>query len=288
MRSVTKENITDTFLSYFGQDTDPRLRLVMESLVRHLHNFARETELTHDEWRKGVEFLQKVGEVTTPERNEFVLLSDVLGLSSMVDMLHSPEEGTNSSVLGPFHISGSPDLPIGGDLKGDWDGEVVLFKGRILDASGAPIAGAKLDVWQTAPNALYSSQDPNQDTYSFHGVQTVGSDGTYAFTSIRPVAYTVPTDGPVGEILNATGRHPWRPSHMHYIVTADGYRELVTEVFPDDDPYLDQDTVFGVREDLVMRYQPQDSDSFPDGLALSGKISGQWSLVEFDFVLTRG
>ena len=156
MRSVTKENITDTFLSYFGQDTDPRLRLVMESLVRHLHNFARETELTHDEWRKGVEFLQKVGEVTTPERNEFVLLSDVLGLSSMVDMLHSPEEGTNSSVLGPFHISGSPDLPIGGDLKGDWDGEVVLFKGRILDASGAPIAGAKLDVWQTAPNALYS------------------------------------------------------------------------------------------------------------------------------------
>lgn len=288
MRSVTKDNITETFLGYFGQETDPRLRFVMENLVRHLHDFARETDLTHDEWRKGLEFLQEVGEITTAERNEFVLLSDVLGLSSMVDMLHSPEEGTNSSVLGPFHISGSPELPIGGDMKGSWDGEVVLFRGRVLDPSGTPIQRAKLDVWQTAPNALYSSQDPDQHTYSFHGLQTVGADGIYAFTSIRPVPYTVPTDGPVGEILNATGRHPWRPSHMHYIVTADGYRELVTEVFPDDDPYLDQDTVFGVREDLVMRYQPQPPGSFPEGFALSGKVPGTWSLVEFDLVLTRG
>lgn len=287
MRSVTKDNITETFLGYFGEETDPRLRFVMSKLAEHLHDFARDTRLTHEEWRAGLQFMQKVGEITTPERNEFVLLSDVLGLSSLVDMLHSPNEGTNSSVLGPFHVSGSPDLPYGGDMKGDWEGEVVLFKGRVMDPSGAPISGATLDVWQTAPNALYSSQDPDQDIYSFHGLQTVGEDGAYAFTSVRPVPYTVPTDGPVGDILNATGRHPWRPSHMHYIVEAKGYRELVTEVFPDDDEYLDQDTVFGVREDLVMRYEPQSAGTFPSGMALSDKVVGEWSLVEFDLVLTH-
>ena len=287
MRTVDKDNITETFLSYFGPDTDPRLRFIMEKLAGHLHDFVRETELTHAEWRTGLEFMQRVGEITTPERNEFVMLSDVLGLSSLVDMLHSPEDGTSSSVLGPFHISGAPELPIGGDMKGDWEGEVILFRGRILDTAGKPIEGAKLDVWQTAPNSLYSSQDPDQDTYSFHGLQTVGADGAYAFTSVRPVAYPVPTDGPVGEILNATGRHAWRPSHLHYIIKADGYRQLVTEVFPDDDPYLDADTVFGVRDDLVMRYQPQPAEAFPDGLALSGSVKEPWSLVEFDVVLSR-
>ena len=287
MRTVDKDNITETFLSYFGPDTDPRLRFIMEKLARHLHDFVRETELTHAEWRTGLEFMQRVGEITTAERNEFVMLSDVLGLSSLVDMLHSPDDGTSSSVLGPFHISGAPELPIGGDMKGDWEGEVILFRGRILDTAGNPIEGAELDVWQTAPNSLYSSQDPDQDTYSFHGLQTVGPDGNYAFTSVRPVAYPVPTDGPVGEILNATGRHAWRPSHLHYIIKADGYRELVTEVFPDDDPYLDADTVFGVRGDLVMRYQPQPAEAFPDGLALSGSVNEPWSLVEFDVVLSR-
>lgn len=288
MRTVTKDTITETFLSYFGDDTDPRLRFIMEKLAGHLHDFARETNLTHAEWQKGIEFMMRVGDITTPERNEFILLSDVLGLSSLVDMIHSPEDGTNSSVLGPFHIAGAPDIPYGGDLKGDWEGEVVLFRGRVLDPDGAPIEGARINIWQTAPNALYSSQDPDQDTYSFHGMLTANGAGEYAFTSVRPVPYTIPTDGPVGEILNATGRHPWRPSHMHYIVTAPGYRDLVTEVFPDDDPHLDQDTVFGVRSDLVMTYVAQPPEAFPEGLALSGKVDAPWSLVDFDLILTKG
>lgn len=287
MRNVTRDNITDTFLSYFGDDTNPRLREIMESLTRHLHEFARETNLTHAEWNQGLDILRQAGKITTPQRDEFVLLSDVLGLSSLVDMNHSSTSGTSSSVLGPFHISNAPPYPMGADLRGDYEGELILVQGKVCDPDGNPLGGATLDIWQTAPNGLYSSQDPEQDEYSFHALFTTGDDGLYQFTTVRPVSYTVPTDGPVGTLLNATGRHPWRPSHLHYIVKADGHMPLVTEVFPDDDPYLDEDTVFGVREDLVMSYKPQQAADFPaSGLALSGKVDSDFSRVDFDIVLT--
>ena len=287
MRNVTQDNITETFLGYFSDDTDPRLREIMASLAKHLHSFAKETNLTHKEWTKGLDILRSAGAITTPERDEFVLLSDVLGLSSLVDMVNSPEKGTNSSVLGPFHISNAPAMEMGSDLRGDYEGELILVTGRVVDVNDKPIAGATLDIWQTAPNGLYSSQDPEQDTYSFHALFTTGDDGLYSFTTVRPVSYTVPTDGPVGEILDATGRHPWRPSHLHYIIKAAGFRTLVTEVFPDDDPYLDQDTVFGVRSDLVMTYIKQPAASFPDsGFALSGKVDEDYLRVDFDLMLT--
>lgn len=288
MRNVTEDNITDTFLGYFGKDTDPRVQEIMDSLARHLHAFAKETRITHEEWQQGLEILRETGRITTPQRDEFVLLSDVLGLSSLVDMIHSPEVGTSSSVLGPFHVSNPPSYPMGSDLRGDFGGDVVLVKGCVLDTDGQPIPGATLDIWQTAPNGLYSSQDPEQDEFSFHAKFTTEADASYRFTTVKPVPYTVPTDGPVGKILNATGRHPWRPSHLHYIVEAEGYKPLVTEVFPDDDEYLDQDTVFGVRDDLLMKYQTQPAGSFPsEGLALSGKVDGEWQLVEFDIVLVK-
>ena len=240
MRNVTADNITDVFMEYFGADTDPRMREIMQSLATHLHAFARDVNLTHAEWQKGIEFLEAAGRISDETRHEFVLLSDVLGLSSLVDMLHSSAAGTSSSVLGPFHISGSPPLPLGGDMKRQYDGEVLVACGTVTDTAGNPIEGAEIDIWQTAPNGLYSSQDEEQDTFSFHGIQTTGPDGRYGFTTVKPVSYTVPTDGPVGDILRATGRHPWRPSHLHYIVKAPGFRPLVTEIFPDDDPYLDQ------------------------------------------------
>lgn len=287
MRSVTKDNITDVFSAYFGEETDPRTREVLTALARHVHDFAREVNLTHDEWRKGVEFLQWTGNITTPERNEFVLLSDVMGLSSLVDMLHSSPVATSSSVLGPFHVSNPPALPIGGDMKRHYEGEVLLVEGVVRNVEGEPIAGAQIDIWQTAPNGMYSSQDPEQDIHSFHGLMTADENGRYAFTTVRPVPYTVPDDGPVGEILRAAGRHPWRPSHLHYIVSAPGYRSLVTEVFPDDDPYLDQDTVFGVRDDLVMTYVQQPAGSFPEGFELSGQVDGSYSRVDFDLVLAK-
>lgn len=285
MRTVTKDNITSVFMDYLSDETDPRMREIMGSLVKHLHDFARETNLTHDEWRAGIAFLEGCAAIETPERHEFVLASDVLGLSSLVDMLHSRSDATSSSVLGPFHVSGAPALPVGGDMKRHYGGPILLAEGVIRDTSGNPIPGAELDIWQTAPNGLYASQDEEQDTYSFHGLMQVGKDGRYSFTTVKPVEYTVPSDGPVGDILRACGRHPWRPSHLHYIVKAEGYRPLVTEVFPDDDPYLDQDTVFGVREDLVMRYVERPASEFPEGMAISGNVTEPFLHVEFDIVL---
>ena len=287
MRNLSKENITDVFMGYMGPEVNPRLREVLGSLVAHLHAFAKEVNLTHEEWEKGISFLERAGEISDEQRHEFVLLSDVLGLSSLVDMINTRKGGTSSSVLGPFHIAGAPPLEVGGDLKGDFDGSVLLAQGVVKDTDGLPLAGATVDVWQTAPNGLYSSQDPDQGTYSFHGLQTTGADGRYAFTTVRPVEYTVPNDGPVGQILDACGRHPWRPAHLHFIVRADGYRPLVTEIFPEDDPYLDEDTVFGVREDLIMRYEEMPAGTFPDGFALSGTVKGPYLKVEFDLALVR-
>jgi len=287
MRDVTKDNITDVFLSYFGKDTDPRMREVMTSLAGHLHAFAKEVNLTHAEWFQGIQFLERMTEFTDAERHEFILLSDVLGLSSLVDMINSVPNGTSSSVMGPFHIAGAPDIPFGFDMKRHYPGETLLAQGRVTDGDGNPIEGARLDIWQTAPNGLYSSQDDEQDTYSFHGIQTTGADGRYGFTTVKPVSYEVPTDGPVGDILNATGRHAWRPSHLHYICSAPGYRSLVTEIFPDDDPYLDEDTVFGVRNDLVMRYVPAQASEFPDGYDLSGQVDTPFLRADFDLKLVK-
>lgn len=286
MRSVSKENITDAFMGYCTAETDPRLRFVLEKLVTHLHDFAREVELTHEEWRKGLELLGKAGDISTPERNEFVLMSDVLGLSSLVDMINSSEKGTPSSVLGPFHILGAPDLPVGGDLRQGNDGPTVIVGGSVTDPDGNPIAGAEFEIWQTADNGLYSNQDDAQPDYNLRAHMKVGDDGKYLFTTIRPAPYTVPDDGPVGELLHATGRDPWRPSHLHFIMTAPGYRTLVTEVFPSDDPYLDQDAVFGVRDDLVMQYQEKtDPADVPAGLAIGNSVTNPYYKVDFDFVL---
>ncbi|MDA8746752.1 hydroxyquinol 1,2-dioxygenase [Litoreibacter sp.] len=287
MRDVTKDNITDVFMGYMSKDADPRLREVMGGLVKHLHAFAKEVNLTHAEWEMGVEFLEQSGAMCDKDRHEFVLLSDVLGLSSLVDLINTKPGGTSSSVLGPFHVSGAPDLAIGGDLRGAFDAPVLISEGVVKDVDGNPIAGASVDIWQTAPNGLYASQDADQGIFSFHAIQTTGADGRYAFTTVKPVEYEVPTDGPIGKFFDACGRHAWRPSHLHFIIKADGYRPLVTEVFPDDDPYLDQDTVFGVRDDLVMSYQHMPAGSFPEGFALSGQVAEPYLRVDFDLTLVR-
>ncbi len=288
MRNVDQQTITQAFLDYCSEDTDPRLRTILERLTHHLHEFTREVELTHEEWRHTIGFLTKCGEITTAERNEFVLMSDVLGLSSLVDMIHSPPEATASSVLGPFHILGAPDLPVGGDLKQENDGATVIVQGRVLTPEGEPIDGAALEIWQTADNGLYSNQDAAQPAYNLRARQVVGDNGRYAFTTVRPAPYTVPSDGPVGDLLRATGREPWRPSHLHFIVKADGYRTLVTEVFPDDDPYLDSDAVFGVREDLTMRYREcREHGEAPGDLEAKNRLTTPYYIVDFDFRLAK-
>jgi protocatechuate 3,4-dioxygenase beta subunit len=286
MRTVTKDTITGAFLDYCGPGTDPRLRFVLEKLVSHPHDFAREVELTHDEWRKGIEFLTRAGEMTDAERNEFVLMSDVLGLSSLVDMINSPDNATPSSVLGPFHILGAPELPVGGDLKKGNEGDTVIVQGKVTGTDGKPLAGAVVEIWQTADNGLYSNQDADQPDYNLRARMTLGDDGRYAFTTVRPAPYTVPSDGPIGDLLGATGRHPWRPSHLHFIVMADKHRTLVTELFPDDDPYLDEDAVFGAREGLVAHYvRHDDIAEAPAGLAAGERLTAPFFTVDFDFVL---
>ena len=287
MRTVTKDTITNAFLQYCGPDTDERLRFVLERFAHHLHDFTKEVGLTHAEWRKAIELLTKAGEITTPERNEFILFSDVLGLSSLVDMINSPDGATPSSVLGPFHIRGAPDVAVGGDLRKANPGTTILVRGRVTDDSGTPINRAELEIWQTADNGLYSNQDPAQPDYNLRAHMTVGEDGTYAFTTVRPAPYTVPDDGPVGELLRATGRHPWRPSHLHFIVTAAGYQSLVTELFPDDDQYLDEDAVFGVREQLVTHYVRQDALSPSDQTQVEAKLTPPYCTVDFDFRLSK-
>ena len=288
MRTVTKDTITQSFLDYVAPDTDPRLKFILEKLAHHMHDFVRETGLTHEEWRKGLEVLYGSGEISSPERNEFVLLSDVLGISSLVDMVNSAPNGTPSSVLGPFHVLGAPDVPVGADLVGDNTGDIAVVGGRVLTSDGQPIEGAELEIWQTADNGLYSGQDEAQPEYNLRAHMVTDKDGRYLFSTVRPAPYTVPEDGPVGELLRATGRHPWRPSHLHFIVTAPGMRSLVTEVFPSDDPYLDEDAVFGVREQLIMEYQERhDSKDLPDDLEIKSKLDGTYFQVDFDFILSN-
>jgi hydroxyquinol 1,2-dioxygenase len=286
VRNIDSKTITDAVISYNSASTDPRLRQLLEGLVTHLHAYIRDVKPTHAEWRTAIDFLSRAGAITTDERNEFVLTSDVLGVSSLIDMLNSSSGGTESSVLGPFHILGAPDLPVGGDLIRDNPGDHVLVSGTVRRRDGAPIAGAVLEIWQTAANGLYSNQDPAQPSYNLRASMRVGHDGRYAFTTVKPEPYTIPQDGPVGDLLRATGRPPWRPSHLHVIVTAPGFRSLVTELFPSDDPHLDRDAVFGVRNSLVMTYQRRtDASLLPDDIQARDKLTAVFFEVEFDVVL---
>ncbi|MGI9482110.1 MAG: dioxygenase [Hyphomicrobiales bacterium] len=285
MRNVDRNSITDAVKNTFNCK-DERTGYLLERLVDHIHDYAREVNLTHAEGRKVIELLTKAGEITDDERNEFVLFSDIFGLSSLVDIINSPPGGTESSVLGPFHILGAPEVPVGGDLKKDNEGDTSIVSGVVADMQGNPISGAVLEIWQTADNGLYSNQDANQERFNLRARQTTGADGRYGFTTVRPAPYTVPDDGPAGEFLEATGRHPWRPSHLHFIVMADGFQTLVTELFPEDDPYLDEDAVFGVRETLILKYRKHDDlAELPAGLAAADKITVPFYSVDFDFTL---
>lgn len=286
MRDVTEKTLAEA-VKQTGKFNDERTGYLLAKLVDHIHSYTRETRLTHSEWNKLIELLTKAGEITDDERNEFVLFSDILGLSSLVDMINSPDGATESSVLGPFHILGSPELPVGGDLKRSNKGAWTIISGTVRNPDGGPIAGAKLEIWQTAGNGLYSNQDENQQHFNLRCCQITGSDGLFMFSTVRPAPYTVPDDGPAGELLHAAGRHPWRPSHLHFIVQADGFSTLVTELFPSDDPYLDEDAVFGVRPSLIIEYvRHDDLAAIPPELHVANSVQAPFYTVNFDFTLS--
>ena len=255
MKNLTEANITDAVLKAIDGTQDARAKEVMKSLIRHLHAFVKDVRLTQDEWETAIGYLYDTGKITGPTRNEFVLTSDVLGISSLVDIINSnPDGGTEASVLGPFYIEGSKMVDIGANLIGDSEGEPTVVSGIVRTLGGDPIEGALIDVWQTAANGLYENQDPDQPENNLRCRMLTDKDGYYQFSTIKPVSYKVPTDGPVGRMLDLQGRHAWRPSHLHYKVSADGHRNLITELFCEEDEYIEEDAVFGVRETLAIPY----------------------------------
>ena len=239
-------------------EADPRLATVMSALVRHLHAFAKEVHLTEAEWWTAIDFLTRTGQMCSDQRQEFILLSDTLGFSMLVDAINNrrPPGATENTVFGPFHVDGVPVKAMGTNICLDGKGESCLFEGRVLALGGAPLAGARVDVWSDNAEGFYDVQQPGiQPPGNNRGVFVTGADGRYSFVGIKPVCYPIPDDGPVGQMLGALGRHPYRPAHMHYLITAPGFQELVTHTFVGGDEYLASDAVFGVKTTLIAPFE---------------------------------
>ena len=264
--------ITDAVLASLANTSDPRLKTIMSSLVRHLHAFAQDVQLTEAEWFRGIDFLTRCGHITDDKRQEFILLSDVLGLSMLTVAMHNdkPEGCTEATVFGPFHVEGAPHYALGEDIANGAKGTPCWVKGTVRSPDGTPIPGAILDVWQSDEEGLYDVQHPDLGHAQARGVIAADARGRYYFRSIVAVPYPIPHDGPVGEMLAATGRHPWRPAHLHFMIKAPGYETLITHVFNRQSEYLDSDAVFGVRQSLVCDWVEQDDGSY---------------LLAYDFVL---
>jgi len=271
MRNLDHYSITDAVVARFAATPDPRHREVFTALVRHLHDFAREVELTEAEWAEGIRFLTATGQKCDDKRQEFILLSDVLGLSMLIVAQNDakPYGCTESTVFGPFHVAGAPVYDDGADIANGAVGQPCEVSGTVRGPDGAPVAGAKIEVWQADANGHYDVQLEGAG-HQARGVLQSRRDGSFSFRTVVPQAYPIPVDGPVGDLLRAGGRHPWRPAHLHFMIAAPGYERLVTHVFRRDDPYLDSDAVFGVRQSLVADWHVQ-----PDG---TGRL-------QFDFVL---
>jgi protocatechuate 3,4-dioxygenase beta subunit len=283
--STTEDDITAAALARFAATPDPRLRRIMLGLIKHLHEFVNEVELTESEWFQAIEILTEAGKMCSDKRQEFILFSDTLGVSMVVDLIghRKPAGATESTVFGPFHRLGSPDMPAGGNIAHhDTIGVPTLVSGRVLGLDGKPIAGAVLDVWQTQSNGLYDSQDSSVDGLHMRGKFTTDAEGRYLIRTVRPVNYPIPSDGPVGAMLKATGRHPMRPAHIHFVAMADGYEAVTTHIFDRTDPYLESDAVFAVKESLFCDFTRHET---PTDTAAKLGIKGPVLTAEFDFVL---
>ena len=279
MRDLDEHTVTDEALAQMANTPDPRFKEVMESAVRHLHAFARDIKLTPEEWLAGIKFLTAVGQACTPLRQEFILLADVLGLSALVSLLHdkkAAELGSQSSLLGPFFREGAPVMALGSQIVEKPTAEEIVIYGRVTDNAGAPLAGALVQVWQTSERGLYDLQERNGESMDMRGNFLTDEQGRYYFRTVRPLGYSIPMDGPVGEMVKLQNRPGMRPSHIHCLIGADGYRELVTALYFGDDPHIDSDTVFGVSQSLVVEAKDDPASPIP-GLRA----------VHFDFRLAK-
>jgi catechol 1,2-dioxygenase len=287
MRNMTEAELTEVVLQRYQNTPDPRLREILQSLVRHLHAFVRDVRLTEDEWLRGIQFLTAVGQICDDKRQEMILLSDNLGVSMLVNMVSAgvAPAATESTVVGPFYVPGTPAREWGQSIQQLRCNDVPLFvRGRVLDLSGAPVPGAQIEVWQTNSNGMYDIQDPEQPVNNLRGWYRANDAGEFLVRTVRPVRYPIPTDGPVGELLHATDRHPWRPAHLHAKVTAAGCKPLITHIFDAEDPYLESDVVFAVKPSLVRKFE-----AVPAGARQREYgIDGPCLELGYDFVLERG
>lgn len=273
----TENASVETVNARVSESADARLKTVMGILVKYLHAFVKEAELTQEEWGLAIDFLTKTGQICDDNRQEFILLSDVLGVSMLVDAINNrrPTGATENTVLGPFHVDDAPEYEMGANITKDGGREICHFFGTVTDLEGNPVEGARIDVWSDNEDGFYDVQQPDvQPRHNNRGIFTTGPDGKYSFYGIKPVSYPIPDDGPVGQMLGQLGRHPYRPAHMHFIVSAEGFDPVTTHTFVAGDPYLNSDAVFGVKQSLIAQFDP-----------VVGGEAGWES--HYDFVLNR-
>lgn len=283
MQLVTEENITGLAAERWGTARDSRTAELLTALVRHLHDFAREVRLTEAEWTAGIQWLTRTGQISDDKREEFILASDVLGLSMLVvQMNHQLDPAaTPATVLGPFHIEGSPEFAYGDDMSDGLPGTPLVLHGTVRDLAGNPVGGAVLDIWQADTEGAYESQVPDLDEARLRAKYTTREDGSYCVRTIAPKGYTIPMDGPVGELIGATAISHYRPAHVHFLINVPGYEPLITHLFQEGADYLESDVVFGTKQELVVPFEPREPGATPDG----GTLDRPWLEARYDFVL---
>jgi hydroxyquinol 1,2-dioxygenase len=281
---LREDELVSRVTDAFAATPDPRLRHLLEATVRHLHALLREVRITEAEWAKAIEFLTAVGHITDAWRQEFILLSDVLGLSMQMININNEAyaNATEATVLGPFFLKDSPEIACGGDLAFGAAGEPCWVEGKVTDTTGRPVSGALLEVWEADEDGFYDVQYANASVAG-RAKMRAGDDGAFKFWALTPTPYPIPSDGPVGKLLEASGRSPMRASHLHFLVSAPGYRTLVTHIFVAGDEFLTTDAVFGVKASLIKDFvRNQNAIPTPDGRDVEGR---SWSRVRFDIVL---
>ncbi len=284
MKDLAYENITDAVIASVSKTKDPRLKEILTALIRSAHGFVKEVEPDPAEWERAMGFLLRAANMCDDKRNEFIILSDLLGVSSLVDLIKSGKaiDASEQSLLGPFYVAGAPFLESGGDLMKHNEGKRIVVSGRVVSTTREPIQGALLDIWHNAANGLYSNEDPEQSDDNLRCRMHSDTNGYYSFSTIKPIAYKVPGDGASGEYQRATGRRGWRPAHIHARVSAEGFEPIVTEIFDSADEYIEEDAVFGVRRSLAV---PFDREPSVDELDRLGHVERPFHMVDFDFRL---
>lgn len=281
----TEENSVETVLARMPNPKNPRLAEIMRSAIAHLHAVVKETEPTYEEWEQAIAFLTATGKMCDDKRQEWILLSDVLGVSMLVDAINTrrPDGATENTVLGPFHVENAPQRETGATISDDGKGEPLVVSGRVLDIDGSPIAGAVVDTWQASHDGFYDNQQPGiQPENNLRGIFRTDAEGRFRYRTVKPCHYGIPDDGPVGKLLDGLHRGNVRPAHLHYIISAPGYETVTTHIFAKGDPYLDKDAVFGVKESLIVDVDRHDDAAKAAALDVANPF---WT-VETDFVLT--